>query len=226
MPHSTTSHSSHAPAGPQHSRPAAPAAGFHPDRASGGDFDHRHAHWHASTGHSIGARVGPAFALLQQPAGRGRGHPRLSYREPLSAFDAPAGHCTCRCRIEWHDDRRKLGKHRGNHGGQQRHRRGAFVGSVSAAQSGSGAAVYNRLDPTQSWFSATPSKGYPVSNSVVVAMDVPTLHCPASTDPSRLDGDPAQNPWIRWPQRRTTQPSLRSNSARPTRAWSMRPVWE
>lgn len=55
--------------------------------------------------------------------------------------------------------------------------------------------VYNRLDPTQSWSSATASPDFQVPNSVVVALQVPTFACPAGTDPKRLDGDPTQHPW-------------------------------
>jgi prepilin-type processing-associated H-X9-DG protein len=55
--------------------------------------------------------------------------------------------------------------------------------------------MYDQLDPSQSWSSTTAGKAYAVSNSVTVAMPLPMLSCPSSTDPNRLDGDPTQNPW-------------------------------
>jgi prepilin-type N-terminal cleavage/methylation domain-containing protein/prepilin-type processing-associated H-X9-DG protein len=55
--------------------------------------------------------------------------------------------------------------------------------------------TFNHLDASQNWSSTTASAGYKVSNSVVVATRMGVFECASSTDPSRQDGDPAQNPW-------------------------------
>ncbi|HEX4143261.1 MAG TPA: DUF1559 domain-containing protein [Pirellulales bacterium] len=56
--------------------------------------------------------------------------------------------------------------------------------------------LYDQLNPAQNWSSSTVANGFAVANSVTVAMPIPMFACPSSTDPSRLDGDPAQNPWV------------------------------
>jgi prepilin-type N-terminal cleavage/methylation domain-containing protein/prepilin-type processing-associated H-X9-DG protein len=57
------------------------------------------------------------------------------------------------------------------------------------------ASISNKLDPSQSWSSTTVGTGFKTSNSFVVATRIPVFECNSSTDPARLDGDPAQSSW-------------------------------
>ncbi len=56
--------------------------------------------------------------------------------------------------------------------------------------------IYKRLDLGENWSSTTLGTGQVVPNATLVATRMAVFACPSSTDPSRLDGDPQQTPWV------------------------------